>query len=228
MALNLVLIVISLISSANMLPCNDEPSINEVQDHFAYTPRRQWRAREPTERRPLARPAPFVVLHHSYTPPACGDPAQCEEAMRVMQNMHMDGHGWADIGYNFAVGGDGAVYEGRGWALLGAHALHFNTVSLGVCLIGDWSDSLPPRNQLKAVQALIAEGVARGAITPNYRLVGHRQVRANTSCPGDALFNHIQTWKQYSAFPASWRDLVDVPELPKSDRDVVRRSLLEF
>lgn len=39
---------------------------------------------------------------------------------------------------SFAVGSDGAAYEGRGWDVLGAHALHFNNASIGICLIGDW------------------------------------------------------------------------------------------
>ncbi|XP_048482506.1 peptidoglycan-recognition protein SC2-like isoform X3 [Plutella xylostella] len=222
MALQLIVKLVSLICAVSAFPTTENSDAT-----FTLHDRASWGAAAATDTRQLATPVPYVVLHHTYIPGACNTTLECAASMRAMQRYHV-GLGWGDIGYNFAVGGDGAVYEGRGWALLGAHALHFNTVSLGVCLIGDWSDSLPPRNQLKAVQALIAEGVARGAITPNYRLVGHRQVRANTSCPGDALFNHIQTWKQYSAFPASWRDLVDVPELPKSDRDVVRRSLLEF
>jgi hypothetical protein len=29
---------------------------------------------------------------------------------------------WGDIAYNFMVGGDGAVYEGRGWDKQGAHS----------------------------------------------------------------------------------------------------------
>lgn len=38
-----------------------------------------------------------------------------------MQTFHMESKGWDDIGYNFMIGGDGAVYEGRGWDSQGAH-----------------------------------------------------------------------------------------------------------
>jgi N-acetylmuramoyl-L-alanine amidase len=38
---------------------------------------------------------------------------------------------WDDIGYNFIVGEDGNVYEGRGWGIVGAHAPGFNSYSLG-------------------------------------------------------------------------------------------------
>lgn len=33
----------------------------------------------------------------------------------------MESKNWDDIGYNFLVGGDGEVYEGRGWDKQGAH-----------------------------------------------------------------------------------------------------------
>lgn len=40
--------------------------------------------------------------------------------------------------YSFAVGGDGKVYEGRGFNVVGAHAPGYNDKSIGICLIGDW------------------------------------------------------------------------------------------
>lgn len=38
-----------------------------------------------------------------------------------MQTYHIESKSWDDIGYNFLVGGDGSVYEGRGWDKQGAH-----------------------------------------------------------------------------------------------------------
>lgn len=44
--------------------------------------------------------------------------------------------GWDDIGYNFIVGEDGNVYEGRGWDIVGAHAgvNTYNQQSLGIII----------------------------------------------------------------------------------------------
>ena len=39
--------------------------------------------------------------------------------------------GWSDIGYNFVVGEDGNVYEGRGWNSVGAHTYGYNNRSIG-------------------------------------------------------------------------------------------------
>lgn len=79
-----------------------------------------------------------MVIHHTFIPPACNTSEKCEEAMRWMQDFHQFNRSWWDIGYNFAVGGDGKVYEGRGWSTVGAHAPGYNNISIGICLIGDW------------------------------------------------------------------------------------------
>jgi N-acetylmuramoyl-L-alanine amidase len=36
-----------------------------------------------------------------------------------------------DIGYNFLIGEDGNVYEGRGWDEVGDHTFGYNFASLG-------------------------------------------------------------------------------------------------
>lgn len=43
---------------------------------------------------------------------------------------------------SFAIGGDGQIYEGRGFNVIGAHAPKYNDKSVGICLIGDWSGIL--------------------------------------------------------------------------------------
>lgn len=55
------------------------------------------------------------------------------------KNEHMNNKGWSDIGYNFVIGEDGNVYEGRGWGKKGAHSIPFNSKSIGICIIGNYS-----------------------------------------------------------------------------------------
>lgn len=43
--------------------------------------------------------------------------------------------------FSFAIGGDGQIYEGRGFNVIGAHAPKYNYRSVGICLIGDWSST---------------------------------------------------------------------------------------
>ncbi|XP_068623392.1 peptidoglycan-recognition protein LB-like [Battus philenor] len=163
---------------------------------FTFKTRSEWGARPPSGVKALALPVPYVIIHHSYIPGACHTEKECAQAMRSMQNAHQLTNNWEDIGYNFAVGGDGAVYEGRGWTNVGAHASAYNPFSIGIVLIGDWVSTVPPKHQLETTKKLIAQGVELGYISQDYKLIGHRQVR-NTECPGEALFQEISTWNQF-------------------------------
>ncbi|GJQ78234.1 PGRPLB [Trypoxylus dichotomus] len=160
--------------------------------------REEWKALPPVEVDPMRNPVPFVIIHHSYIPPACNTTEQCIGAMQSMQDYHMNTHGWNDIGYSFAVGGDGKAYIGRGWSAVGAHSPLYNNKSIGICVIGDWTQELPPLNQLQTVHNLIQLGVDSGYIRPDYTLYGHRQVRAGTECPGDRFFEEIKNWPHFS------------------------------
>lgn len=101
--------------------------------------RTEWGANPPKEVDHFSGPAPYVIVHHSYIPAACDSPETCQAAMRSMQSFHQDDRGWNDIGYSYAIGGDGLVYQGRGFNVIGAHAPRYNDRSVGICLIGDWT-----------------------------------------------------------------------------------------
>ncbi|XP_072934416.1 peptidoglycan-recognition protein LB-like [Epargyreus clarus] len=167
-----------------------------VYDNFPFVSREEWGARPPTSVINLNLPVPYVIIHHTYIPGACFSVEQCSASMRAMQNNHQLTQQWEDIGYNFAVGSDGVVYEGRGWEAVGAHAFGYNSRSIGIALIGDWVSVLPPAIQMETTKRLIEEGLRLGYISENYDLIGHRQVR-NTDCPGQALFEEITTWDRF-------------------------------
>lgn len=40
--------------------------------------------------------------------------------------------------YNFMIGEDGNVYEGRGWSMVGGYMLYWNIVSLGIVVMGNF------------------------------------------------------------------------------------------
>ncbi|KAJ8966049.1 hypothetical protein NQ314_003756, partial [Rhamnusium bicolor] len=100
----------------------------------------------------------------------------------------------------FVVGGDGKIYEGAGWHKVGAHTRGYNTRSLGISFIGNFSDKLPNENQLKATKDFLQCAIELGELDKNYRLFGARQVSA-TASPGLKLYNEIQNWPNYSRSP---------------------------
>ncbi|XP_031764359.1 peptidoglycan-recognition protein LB isoform X2 [Galleria mellonella] len=186
-------VLFSMLVSTFAMP---KTSVSKVYN-FPFISRSEWGANPPTGVTLLNYPVPYVVIHHSYIPGVCMTTDECKAAMRAMQNYHQNDQQWVDIGYNFAVGGEGSVYEGRGWDTVGAHAVGYNVFSIGICLIGDWVSELPPPIQLENAKKLIAAGVQLGYISPNYNLIGHRQATA-TECPGESLFREITSWDRFS------------------------------
>ncbi|XP_014363095.2 peptidoglycan-recognition protein LB isoform X1 [Papilio machaon] len=191
-------ILLALVVSGQCFPKPYDENVSYAYD-FPYMSRSDWGARPPVNTVSLSLPVRYVIIHHSYIPGPCSTTNQCINAMRSMQNSHQLHQGWDDIGYNFAVGGDGVVYEGRGWYNVGAHAIGYNFDSIGIVLIGDFVSRLPPEIQLNAAKRLIEKGVELGHISRDYYLLGHRQVTA-TECPGNALFREITTWDRFANY----------------------------
>ncbi|CAF0916537.1 unnamed protein product [Brachionus calyciflorus] len=159
--------------------------------------RTEWGARAPISTNPMANPVPYVVIHHGASVP-CNTKSSCISVVKGYQNLHMDTNKWDDIGYSFIVGEDSNVYEGRGWSRTGAHAPGFNSNSIGICVIGDFTSRNPNSLAIEAVKNLIQCGVDLGKIKPTYSLRGHRDSSA-TACPGDTFYALIKTWPRYGA-----------------------------
>ncbi|CAB3246197.1 unnamed protein product [Arctia plantaginis] len=196
MARLIFIAIVCCVANTIALPYQQATTKNSYS--FPFVSRAEWGANPASSTINLARPVPLVVIHHTAIPGECRTRSACINSMRSMQVAHQSGNGWSDIGYNFAVGGDGAVYEGRGWTTVGAHAVSFNNRSIGIALIGNFVTRIPPANQMQVLKRLIAEGVRLGHISPSYGLIGHRQVSA-TECPGTAFFNELRKWDRFQA-----------------------------
>lgn len=158
--------------------------------------RSQWGAKAATSHSAMTVPVHEFFIHHTETG-ACHDHASCSAVVRSIQDYHMTHNGWSDIGYSFLVGGDGNVYEGRGWSYVGAHTQNYNSKAFAASMIGSFMTSLPTAQALAAVKHLIDCGIQQGKIASDYRLYGHRD-GGQTDCPGNALYAEIQKWPHYS------------------------------
>ena len=117
--------------------------------------------------------------------------------VRYIQNFHIESQNFSDIGYNFLVGGDGAVYEGRGWDLQGAHTRGYNVGSVCIAFIGTFTKREPLARQLNVAKLLIEEGVRLKKLDKDYKLYGHRQF-FGTESPGEKLYNIIKQWPHWA------------------------------
>ncbi|XP_066906287.1 peptidoglycan-recognition protein SB2 isoform X6 [Halyomorpha halys] len=148
------------------------------------------------------RPAEFVMVGHTVSR-TCEIPDQCEDIMTSTQSDHIR-KGYCDIGYSFVIGGDGYIYEGRGWGKSGAHTYGFNCNSIGVGLIGDFNKNIPTSDMLDMLQLLIEEGVRIREISQQYKLVFQSQVDQRAS-PGTNVEKVLKNWDHWSNLTAEDR-----------------------
>ncbi|HEY3920747.1 MAG TPA: N-acetylmuramoyl-L-alanine amidase [Gaiellaceae bacterium] len=164
--------------------------------------RGQWQADEKIVRaKPLyASKLLVAVVHHTantnnYTP------AQAAAIVRGIEVYHVQGNGWNDIGYNFLIDRYGTIYEGRGGGItrnvIGAHALGFNTGTVGVALIGDFNTATPPPAMQAALVKLLAWRLDIAHIDPRstvaYTSGGNAKFRAGKVVTLRAISGHRDT-----------------------------------
>jgi hypothetical protein len=181
-------------------------------------PRAVWGADESIRRGPptYARDIRMAIVHHTagrndYTR------AEAPAVVKGIQLYHVQGNGWNDIGYNFLVDRFGTVYEGRYGGIarnvVGAHALGFNTGSVGIALLGTYGSTKPSTAAQDALARLISwrldlahvdptsvvsfvsggsERYASGSTVDLDAVSGHRDTGL-TECPGNALYARLDS-----------------------------------
>nr|AJQ21530.1 peptidoglycan recognition protein 1 [Mytilus galloprovincialis] len=168
---------------------------DEISGDISMVTRGEWRARLPKSIEFMEKPVMNVLVHH--TAGLHGEDTQmCSQIVRSIQNLHMDDNKWDDVGYNFLIGEDGCVYEGRGWNKVGAHTLGWNKNSVAFAFLGNYNDRRPKPLALKALRGAISYGIKNGHISPYYTLYGHRDKRP-TDSPGNYLYAEIRNFKHY-------------------------------
>ncbi|XP_071102540.1 peptidoglycan-recognition protein SC1a-like [Haliotis cracherodii] len=182
----------------NIHPCGAHDNVLQLSGCPRIITRAEWGARAPKYVIGKMGITPkYVFVHHGATAP-CYNEAACKAEVLSYQKYHMDTHGWPDIGYSFVVGEDGHAYEARGWDTIGAHTYGYNSVGLGICVIGNFMERLPNQAALNTLKQLINCGVSNGKISSTYILRGHRDMPDNqTACPGQKLWELIKTWPHY-------------------------------
>ena len=113
----------------------------------------------------------YIVLHHAAA-------KTCTAA--DIDRWHKD-NGWSGIGYHYFIRKDGSIYRGRPEDTQGAHVLHHNGDTIGICAEGDYTvEQTMPQAQYSAILSLIADIQTR---YPDTDIVGHREI-GSSDCPG--------------------------------------------
>lgn len=171
------------------------PKLRFNCSNVCFVDRAEWLAAAPKETQIMRTPVSMVFVHHTAMA-HCFHFQNCSHEVKQVQDHHMIQYKWSDIGYNFIIGEDGRVYEGRGWDRVGAHTRGFNDKSVSMTMIGEYSKRLPNEKALSALKNIIACGVDMGKVKEDYKLYGHRDA-SNTISPGDKLYALIKTWPHF-------------------------------
>lgn len=151
-----------------------------------------------------------VVLHHG------ASPDNYDDGYRVVKSYwdyHVNSLGWDDIGYNYLVDKYGNIFQGRynpfGYDVdvKGAHAGSVNGKAIGVCFLGNSDITLASDEQISRLEEFLSwwynskeidpaskEMIINQAATDTLylpRLVGHRDVKPATICPGELLYKML-------------------------------------
>ncbi|XP_050090116.1 peptidoglycan-recognition protein LE-like isoform X6 [Anopheles aquasalis] len=159
--------------------------------------RTEWLAQPPREElTDLKLPVNNVIIAHTATE-GCTTQQSCMARARFIQNLHYN-QGFGDIGYNFLVGGDGQIYEGRGWNKQGAHTRGYNGISQGIAFIGNYETiDRPEEAQIEQLVMLLRNGTESGKLAQNYKLYGALQLKATLS-PGQYLMEKLAQLPHFS------------------------------
>jgi hypothetical protein len=184
----------------------------------AIVTRAGWQADESIVRYPpqYADALRFAIVHHTagsntYTQ------AEAPAVVRGIELYHVQANGWNDIGYNLLVDRFGTVYEGRAGGVdrnvVGAHALGFNTGSVGIAVLGTYGSAAPSAAAQDALAKTLAWRLDLAHVDPVSSLTvvsggserfpagipvflravsGHRDTGL-TECPGNALYGLLDS-----------------------------------
>lgn len=166
----------------------------------------------PPKEKPVATKVQFVIVHHSAGSNAT---TNFTEEVRNIYLQHTQINGWNDTGYNFLIGRDGVIYEGRdgqglmdGDNVLGAHFCSHNSGTMGICLMGNFNDVQPSEASLVSLRQLTGWKLKKEGLQPigtafhasstkQLNLIsGHRDGLCATECPGNNLYAALPAIRQ--------------------------------
>jgi len=130
-----------------------------------------------------------IVIHHSATE---------KGNAKIFDKWHKENNHWDGVGYDFVIGngtdsGDGQVEVTFRWKkqIPGAHCggtsgNWANEDGIGICLVGDFSQTTPTERQMQSLVKLIRFLQQQYEI-PKSRIYGHRTTPGArvTECPGN-------------------------------------------
>ncbi len=191
----------------------------EVLPGLSIYPRDAWGADLPPKKAIFPETPKFLLVHHTDSP---NDYKSARDVIRLAYAWHTSSDpskGWADVCYQFFIGRDGDVWEGRAGSLSGPVVADATGGSQGfaqlVCLLGRFATELPTPAARAALAKVLAWQADRygidispgatttfvsrgsdrwkkGTVITTRTIAGHRDM-TYTECPGDAFYPTLES-----------------------------------
>jgi N-acetylmuramoyl-L-alanine amidase len=127
----------------------------------------------------------FIIIHHSATKVGCAETFDVAHRARGMVN---------GLAYDFVIDNgtdgkaDGQIETSLRWVkqIQGGHCRqeHINVHGIGICLVGDFSETQPTAKQMDSL-VLLVRGLQEQFHIPDDNILGHGEVIGEFSkCPG--------------------------------------------
>ncbi len=185
----------------------------EVMPGLSVFPRDAWGADLPPKGRIQREDPRFLLVHHTASP---NNYRSARSVIRLAYSWHTSNDptkGWPDVAYQFFVGRDGDVWEGRAGSLAGPVMASATGGSQGwaqlVCLLGDFTSVQPTAAATDSLVKVLAwlgirygidtapgatatfvsrgsQKWKRGALVTSTTIAPHRDM-SYTGCPGNAF-----------------------------------------
>ena len=202
-----------------------------VADGLSIMPREAWGSDLPPKGPLESEDVRFLLVHHTATSNSIPDQRQL---IRNIFAFHTSGtKGWNDVAYNFFVGPDGTVWEGRAGSMAGPVQASATGGNQGyaqlVCLLGDFSQVPPTAAMQQSLVRLLAHLSVRydlstwkdatasfisrgsnkwsaGRSVAARTISGHRDM-TYTACPGNAAYSLLDQWRRdvHQIVAQSWK-----------------------
>jgi hypothetical protein len=154
------------------------PIAVSIQDVSASLPKHPTLPPYPRRTVPISR----IILHHTVTP----DTLSVERLAQIY--VTRQGRELPGIPAHYYINGQGQIFQTQPLDVASAHAGNFSQESIGVSLIGNFTDTPPTQAQLNATAALLAKLLAEQGLSTE-AVFGYRDLE-QTASPGD-------TWPQW-------------------------------
>ncbi len=174
----------------------------------AIYPRSTWSNSTYDKRSKKIWPAQFedpkiLIVHHTAT----SYKSSAAKQVKKIYKYHSYIRKWGDIGYNYVIGKDGTIFEGRygGNGVIGGHSYsngtNYNKGSIGIAVLGNYQTEEISDAALDSLGKLTGWLARNNSITINYdvkffgkkfssAVIGHRNV-ADTACPGKHIYDSL-------------------------------------